>query len=90
MVSVLMRPDLGWPPAPHLPSSSWLAPAIYLFRAYKYPVKVGADSAEGHSIKGMMSLAMVAVLQRGISPDGQIWDGRQLHSLPPSYVAAAI
>ena len=39
-------------------------------QAYKYPIKVGADSAEGHSIKAaIMSLSMVAVLQCRIRPD---------------------
>ena len=38
-------------------------------QAYKYPIKVGADSAEGHCIKAMLSISMVAVLQRRISPD---------------------
>ena len=38
-------------------------------QAYKYTIKVGADREEGHSIKAMLSLSMVAVLQRGISPD---------------------
>ena len=42
--------------------------------AYKYPIKVGADSAEGHGIKAMMSITMVAVLQRRISPD-EAWFG---------------
>ena len=34
-----------------------------------WPIKVGADSAEGHSIKAMMCLSMVEVLQRRLSPD---------------------
>ena len=38
-------------------------------QAYKYLIKVCADSAEGHSIKAIMSLLMEAVLQRRISPD---------------------
>ena len=38
-------------------------------QAYKYLIKVGADNAEGHSIKAMMSLSMVAVLQRRLCPD---------------------
>ena len=68
-VSVLMRQDLGWPPAPHLPSSSWLAPVIKHCRQKKYPIKVGADSDEGYSIKAMLSLSMVEVLKRRLSPD---------------------
>ncbi len=38
-------------------------------QAHKKTNKVGADSAEGHSIKVIKSLSMVAVLQRRISPD---------------------
>ena len=38
-------------------------------QACKYHIEVGADSAEGHCIKAMLSLSMVAVLQRRISPD---------------------
>ena len=37
--------------------------------SYKYPINVGAHSAEGHSIKAMMSLSMVAVLQARLSLD---------------------
>ena len=35
----------------------------------KWPINVGVDSTEGHGIKAMLSILMVAVLQRGISPD---------------------
>ena len=32
-------------------------------KAYKYPIKVGADSTEGHCIKAMMSMALGEVVQ---------------------------
>ena len=60
--------DLGLPPAPHPPSHRvWRLQ--YSIVGIKYPIKVGAVSTEGHCIKAMMSISMVAVLQRRISPD---------------------
>ena len=38
-------------------------------QACKYPIRVGTDSAEGHSIKAIMSISMEAVQQRRLSPD---------------------
>ena len=40
-----------------------------MYHTMQTPIKVGADSEEGHSIKAMMSSSMVTVLQRRISPD---------------------
>ena len=37
--------------------------------ACKYPIHVGTDRAEGHCVKANMSISMVTVLERGISPD---------------------
>ena len=39
VVSVLMRLDLGWPPAPHLPYSLCVAPAILHCRHANTPLK---------------------------------------------------
>ena len=39
------------------------------FRVYKWPIKVGANSTEGRSIKAMLSLSMVKVLQARGCPD---------------------
>ena len=63
-----MRPDLGWPPAPRLLLIVCGDRNIALY-ACKYPIKVGTDSAEGHSIKAIMSISMMAVLERRLSPD---------------------
>ena len=41
----------------------------YSIVGIKRPIKVRVDSTEGHYIKAMLSLSMVAVLQRRISPD---------------------
>ena len=39
------------------------------FRVSKWPINVGADSTEGHSIKAMLSLLMMEVLQARLFPD---------------------
>ena len=39
------------------------------FRVYKLFINIGSDSSEGHSIKAMMSISMVEVLQARSRPD---------------------
>ena len=41
----------------------------FFFTEQKWPIKVGADSTEGHCIKAMLSISMVEVLQARLSPD---------------------
>ena len=52
-------------------SSSFPCKDIKADAATKVPLFFtgGKDSAEGHSIKAMLSLSMVTVLQRRVSPD---------------------
>ena len=42
------------------------------FRVCKWPIKVGADSTEGHSIKALRSLAMMDELNRRLCPDALV------------------
>ena len=45
-----------------------------LFRVWKWPINVGAGSAEGHRIKAITSFSMVEVLQPRFCPD-DAWFG---------------
>ena len=69
-VSVLMRPDLGWSPAPHLTSQSYVPHLIQLLERDKGPSKsvriVGKDTASkpcGHS-RWSRSYKLVSDLMR--------------------------
>ena len=80
MVAVLQRrisPDEAWfGVAARTPSHLLVVcgGCNIAFRAWKWPIKVGADSTEGHCIKAMRSFLMTNVLKVCLSPESvELW-----------------